>query len=141
MLGKVCTKPVVVATSAMPVTEAARRMRARNVGALVVVNNRKPVGMLTDRDITVQVVARGKDPATLSVGAIMHRSPAVIRADAGILDAVRAFGRSGVRRLPVVSAAGRLVGIIALDDVLMLLGREMGLLAQGVARGLGRAAA
>jgi CBS domain-containing protein len=141
MLGKVCTKPVVVATSAMPVTEAARLMRVRNVGALVVVNNRKPVGMLTDRDLALQVVGQGKDPATLSVGAIMHRSPAVIRADAGILDAVRAFSRSGVRRLPVVSGAGKLVGIIAVDDVLMLLGREMGLLAQGVARGLGRAAA
>jgi predicted transcriptional regulator len=68
----------------------------------------------------------------------MRANPAVIREDQGILDATRILGAKGVRRLPVVSRNGKLVGIIALDDVLMLLGSEMGHVATALARGLRR---
>lgn len=140
MLAHVCSKPAVTASPTTTVAEAARLMRVRNVGALVVVNGRKPMGLVTDRDIAVDVVGRGKDPATVEVGDIMHRKPATIREDAGILDAARMFDRKAVRRLPVVNKGGSVVGLIAVDDVLMLLGSEMGHVASGVARGLGRAA-
>ncbi len=139
MIGKVCTKPVVMVRPDNAVLEAARLMRARNVGALVVVEDGKPAGLLTDRDIAVAVVANGKDPAQTRVGEVMKKNPIVIREEAGILDAARIFGMKGVRRLPVVNKSGELVGIIALDDLLMLLGNEMGQLASGLARGLGRA--
>ncbi|MBI4588938.1 MAG: CBS domain-containing protein [Candidatus Rokubacteria bacterium] len=69
----------------------------------------------------------------------MRKNPAVIREDKGILDATRILGAKGLRRLPVVDKRGKLVGIIALDDLLMLLGSEMGNVASAVARGLGRA--
>jgi CBS domain-containing protein len=59
MLGKICTKPVVTASAQMTVEQAARAMRSKNVGALVVVNAGRPVGMLTDRDVAVEVVANG----------------------------------------------------------------------------------
>lgn len=139
MLGKLSIKPVVTASAQMTVDEAARAMRSKNVGALVVVNAGRPVGMLTDRDIAMEVVARGMDPDSVRVADVMHRKPVTIREDLGIFDAVKAFARTGVRRLPVVTKSGLLVGVIALDDLIMLLGNELGHLAGAVSAGLRRA--
>jgi CBS domain-containing protein len=139
MLGKICTKPVVTASAQMTVDEAARTMRSKNVGALVVVNAGRPVGMLTDRDVAVEVVAKGMDPDTVRVGDVMGKKPVTIREDLGILDAAKVFAKTGVRRLPVVTTSGVLVGIIAVDDLIMLLGNEMGHLAGALSAGLRRA--
>lgn len=84
------------------------------------------------------VVAEGLDPAEVPVADIMRAKPAVIRGDKGILDAVRMLDAAAVRRLPVVDNRGFVVGIIALDDILMLLGTEMGHIAAALARSLGR---
>jgi CBS domain-containing protein len=114
-------------------------MLSRKVGALVMVNGRgKPLGIVTDRDITVKVVALGIDPALVRVGALTRRQPTVIAEDAGVLDATRLLSRRGVRRLPVVDRAGRLVGILSLDDLLMLIGSELGHIASTLANELGR---
>ena len=140
MLRNVCIKPVTTASTETTVREASQLMRSKNIGALVVVGSGgKPKGLLTDRDIVVDVVAQGKDPATIQVAEVMRKNPAVITEDKGILDATRILGERGVRRLPIVSKKGKLVGIIALDDVLMLLGSEMGHVASALSRGLGRA--
>lgn len=139
MLGKICTKPVITASAQMTVDQAARAMRSRNVGALVVVNAGRPVGMLTDRDVVVEVVAKGMDPDTVRVGDVMRRRPITIREDLGIFDAARVFARTGVRRLPVVTKSGVLVGVIAVDDLIMLLGNEMGHMAAALSAGLRRA--
>jgi CBS domain-containing protein len=139
MLGKICIKPVVTASTQMTVDQAARAMRTKNVGALVVVNAGRPVGMLTDRDVAVEVVARGLDPDTVRVGDVMNKKPVTIREDLGILDAVKCFARTGVRRLPVVTKGGVLVGVITVDDLIMLLGNEMGHLAGALSAGLRRA--
>lgn len=138
MIGEVCTKPAVTVSPQASVRDAARLMRQKKVGAVVVVNASRPVGILTDRDIAVSVVANGHDPATLPVRDVMHRAPAVIREDKGILDAARMFGARGIRRLPVVDRRGRLTGIIALDDLLMLFGSEMAHVATALSRELGR---
>ncbi|HUM15290.1 MAG TPA: CBS domain-containing protein [Candidatus Nitrosotalea sp.] len=139
MLGKICIKPVITASTQMTVDQAARAMRSKNVGALVVVNAGRPVGMLTDRDIAIEVVAKGMDPATARVEDVMHKKPITIREDLGILDAAKAFAKTGVRRLPVVTKSGVLVGLIAVDDLVMLLGNEMGHMAGGLSAGLRRA--
>jgi CBS domain-containing protein len=139
MLGKICTKPVVTASAQMTVEQAARAMRSRNVGALVVVNAGRPVGMLTDRDVAVEVVAKGMDPDAVRVGDVMHKKPVTIREDLGIFDAAKVFARTGVRRLPVVTKAGVLVGVIAVDDLIMLLGNELGHVAGALSAGLRRA--
>jgi CBS domain-containing protein len=123
----------------MTVDQAARAMRSRNVGALVVVNAGRPVGMLTDRDVVVEVVAKGMDPDTVLVGDVMRRRPITIREDLGIFDAARVFAKTGVRRLPVVTKTGVLVGVIAVDDLIMLLGNEMGHMAGALSAGLRRA--
>ena len=139
MLGKVCTKPVVTASVQMTVSQAARAMRSKNVGALVVVNAGRPIGMLTDRDIAVDVVARGMDPDSVRVGDVMRKKPHTIRQELGLFDAARAFAKSGVRRLPVVDKRGVLVGVIAIDDIMMLLGNEMGYVAGALSAGLRKA--
>ena len=139
MLGKICIKPVVTASAQMTVAEAAGAMRGKNVGALVVVNAGRPIGILTDRDIVVEVVAQGMDPDAVRVADIMRRKPATIRDDLGVLDAVKAFAKTGVRRLPVVTRSGLMVGVIAVDDLIMLLGNELGHLAGGLSAGLRRA--
>jgi CBS domain-containing protein len=141
MLADLCSKPVMTVTPKTTIADAARLMRDKRIGALVVTGSAKPVGMLTDRDIAVSVVAEGRDPATVLVGDVMHKSPTVIHADQGIFDAAKTFGARGIRRLPVVDKKGALVGILALDDVLMLLGREMGHVASALSKELGRPAA
>ncbi|HXJ82522.1 MAG TPA: CBS domain-containing protein [Candidatus Methylomirabilis sp.] len=139
MLDKVCTKPVITASAQMTVSEAARAMRSKNVGALVVVNARRPIGMLTDRDIAVDVVACGMDPDSVLVRDVMGKKPLTIRQELGLLDAARAFAKSGVRRLPVVDKAGVLIGVIAIDDIMILLGNEMGYVAGALSAGLRKA--
>jgi CBS domain-containing protein len=134
-------KPVVTITPDASIREAARIMRSRKVGALVVTNARKPIGIITDRDITVDVVAAGNDPAATTVSKVMHRNPRVLREDQGLFDAVKTFSDAGVRRLPVVNRAGMVKGIIALDDVLMLLGNEMAHISNALSRNLGRSGA
>ena len=139
MLSRVCSKPVITASATTTVAEAARTMRAKNVGAVVVVDAGRPIGILTDRDIAVEVVAQGKDADATEVGTLMRRKPAVIRGDLGILDAAKTFAKTGVRRLPVVAKDGKLVGVISMDDVLILLGNEMGHIASALSAELRRA--
>ena len=139
MIGELCSKPAVTASPDTTAREAAHRMWTRKVGALVVVNRRGvPIGVVTDRDIAVRVVAQGADPASVRVGSLLARRPVVIREDAGVLDATKLLSRRGVRRLPVVSRTGKLVGIISLDDLLMLIGSELSHIASTLASELGR---
>jgi CBS domain-containing protein len=138
MIGEMCTKPVVTISPKVSVQEAARLMRRKNVGALVMVGSSRPEGILTDRDIVTAVVAQGRDPMTTTVGEVMRRDLTVIREDRGVFDAIALLSDKGLRRLPVVNAAGKLTGIIALDDLLVLLGREMGHVSSAISRGLGR---
>jgi CBS domain-containing protein len=107
----------------------ARRMHDEHVGCLVVVERNDgsefPVGMLTDRDIAIEVVAFGLDPATLTAGDVMSEQPAVVEEDDDLLDALAHMRERGVRRLPVVRPDGALSGMLALDNLLEALGEEI----------------
>jgi CBS domain-containing protein len=127
---------VVTVSADAPIGEAARLMHDKNIGAIVVAEGTRPRGIVTDRDIAIAVAVDGKRPSA-HVGEIMHPNPTVIPEERGILDAVKLLAEHGVRRLPVVDAQGRLTGIIALDDMLMLLGTEMGHIASALSRELG----
>jgi CBS domain-containing protein len=139
MLKQIAVKPVVTASARMTIAEAARAMKQKNVGALIVVNAGRPLGVLTDRDIAIDVVAAGTNPDAVRVEDVMRKKPATLREDLGLMDAARIFAKTGVRRLPVVDKAGRVSGIVALDDLMMLLGNEMGLVAGALAAGLRKA--
>ncbi len=107
------------------VLDAARRMRDRQVGTVIVVDDQRPVGILTDRDLTVRVLAPGLDPRTTRVSEVMTPSPTTIREEDAIEAAVGYMRAGRFRRLPVVGRDGHLVGILALDDVLELVAQEM----------------
>jgi CBS domain-containing protein len=108
-------------------------MRDHHVGNLVVVEPRGsayvPVGILTDRDIVVAIVAKGVAPESVSVGDAMTRNLLTVRDDASLEYALREMRRHGVRRAPVVRANGDLVGIIAIDDIVQHLAVQLSELA------------
>jgi CBS domain-containing protein len=122
----ICTHRVVSISPAASVTEAAGAMRKQHVGMLVVVEQpngeRIPVGVLTDRDIVVEVVAPGAPCAQLRVDQVMTRDPAVCSHDEQLLDAVARMRLRGIRRLPVLNGKGGLCGLLSLDDIYGALG-------------------
>ena len=124
-VGDCCRKPVVTVTAGVPIADVAQLMRSRHVGSIVVVDSAatlKPVGIVTDRDIVVEVLAPGVDPRAVTAGDIMTGSPVVATADEDVMWALKTMRDRGIRRLPVVDERGVLVGILALDDLLQLLG-------------------
>ena|SRR5579883_2095517 len=136
---KIYIANVVVCTPGTPVVRAAQLMRERHVGDIVIVDDptlgqAMPVGMLTDRDIAIEVVGRGLDPSHTPVGAVM-RQPLVIAYDwedaSTVIDRMR---RHGVRRLPVVANEGEVVGIVTLEDLLRALVDDAGALLDAMAR-------
>jgi CBS domain-containing protein len=108
-------KPATITGSA-PVSEAAQLMASENVGSLPVVEGDELVGIVTDRDLVVQVVARGQDPNSVRVSDIYSERPVVASPDESLDEALKRMASEQVRRLPVVSE-GRLVGILAQADV------------------------
>ncbi len=129
-IGQICKRSVVTIRMSEDLTAAARSMREKHIGYLVVAEPQadgttKPVGVLTDRDIVIAVVAREVDAKTLTVGDVMTRKPTVVAEDVGIETALQDMRRIGVRRLPVVGMRGQLVGVLSLDDVLEALAEDL----------------
>jgi CBS domain-containing protein len=133
-VAEICNREVVVTGKSASVVDAAQLMRTHHVGDLVVIEERDernyPVGIVTDRDIVVEVVAAGVNAEALRVGDIMGPEVATVRESEGLFEALRYMRDKGVRRMPVVGSAGELVGILTMDDVLSLLAEEMTVLAK-----------
>ena len=144
-VGEICNREVVITGKAVAVVAAAQLMRTHHVGDLVVVEEqggrKVPVGIVTDRDIVVEVVAAGVNPDALKVGDIMGPGVATVRESEGVFEALRHMRDKGVRRMPVVDSHGGLVGILTLDDLLSLLAEEMTELAKLVSHERQREAA
>jgi len=129
-VGAICKREVAYVHESARVSEAARLMRERHVGSLVVVRERDkgrvPVGIVTDRDIVVGVLTTGLDYKTVSVGEIMGRDLVSARENDEVLAAFKAMRRRGIRRLPVVSESGELAGIVTVDDLLGIVAEQFG---------------
>jgi CBS domain-containing protein len=136
-VGEICTRIVTFATKDMPLVDAAKLMRQHHVGSLIVVEEQKggrvPVGMLTDRDIVVEVLAPGLDYKNLSVGEIMSSQLITARESDDMLGVLRVMRQKGIRRMPVVTESGTLAGIVTLDDLLEILAEEMDDLVDAIA--------
>ncbi len=130
--GEICTRSVTIAFRTTSVDDAARLMRDKHVGCLVVVDEmdgrRIVVGVLTDRDIVTAVVAQGIDAASLNVDDVMTTDLVTAREDDSLIDLMRSMRRKGVRRVPVVGGHDELIGVVTLDDVLGVLSEELSLL-------------
>lgn len=127
--GDICNRIVTIAGRTLPVLQAAQLMRDHHVGSLVVVDEtgagRLVVGLLTDRDIVTSVVAMDVDPATLVVEDVMSRDVVTALEGDSVSDLLRSMRRKGLRRLPVVTPAGALVGLVTLDDLLSLMAEQL----------------
>jgi CBS domain-containing protein len=129
---------VVCASRDTTALEASRLMRHHHVGDVVVVEEtegtRKPVGIVTDRDLVVEVMAGGGDPNAVKLGELVLRAPVTVNRNASYADTVRLMAVNGVRRMPVVDSSGALVGIITLDDMLRQLASPLAALADLASR-------
>ncbi len=130
-VGDLCRRPVVTIFPGAVLTAAAQLMRAEHVGFLVVVKPARQedglsvVGVLTDRDIVIAVVAREADPRILTVGDVMTRDPLVAKDTSSVAATLRFMHEVGVRRVPVLNSTGQLAGVMALDDALKTLAEEL----------------
>ncbi len=126
---------VVTVPSRATLRECAELMRARHVGSLVLVDadGRRPIGVVTDRDIVIEAVAMGLDVATLTAGDIAARPVASIREDEDVIEAIARMRECGVRRLPVTGASGQLVGLLALDDLIEVVAEQADAIARVIA--------
>jgi len=137
-VGEICSRNVVFARRDESVAVGAALMRKHHVGSLVIVDEtggkRRPAGIVTDRDIVVAVVAPGLDAQTILLGDVMSPELVAVREDAGRAEAIELMRMKGVRRLPVVDADNSLTGLLAADDLIMLLAEEMSGLAAMLSR-------
>ena len=135
-VGEICSRIVVVVESSTPVQQAAKLMRDHHIGALVVTEGgagaRRPIGIVTDRDMVIEVVAADVDYRTLTVGDIMSERPATLKETAGLFETIAQMRNGGVRRLVVLDANEHLLGIVAMDDLIPVLAEELSVLAQAI---------
>jgi CBS domain-containing protein len=121
-VGELCSRDVLAMGAGEPLAKCAKEMRARNVGSAVIVETsqgaRRPIGIVTDRDILKGQFERNADLFCLNAGDAMSTNPLLLKEESDITQAIELMGRRGVRRAPVVDKSGELVGIVTFDDLL-----------------------
>lgn len=120
-----CKRPVVTISPESTVYEACRYLKDKNIGCLVVQEDGKLSGIVTDRDIALKVAGEEKDSRRTMVRDIMTPNPARISVDKGLHDLTTLMHALHVRRMPIVDGGGKAVGIVTLDDLLVLFADEM----------------
>lgn len=127
--GQYCNREVIVVEPQESVRTAVELMRIHHVGDVVVVERSgdiaKPMGILTDRDIVIEILAKDADLTKLAVGDVMSDELQVVDENLQLLDAIKEMRSKGIRRLPVVDGQGDLVGILTVDDVLGLVSEQL----------------
>ena len=133
-IGEICTISPIACSRDESIQGAALLMRTHHVGDVIIVDQpdgeQIPVGILTDRDIIVSVIALGLDPASLLVGDIMSDDLLACSENDDVYETIERMRQRGIRRMPVVNAHGALSGIVSVDDLLGFLAEEMGELAR-----------
>lgn len=137
-IGEICNRAVIFAKKDTSLLEAAQLMRQNHVGDLVIVDEkngrRVPVGIVTDRDIVIEVIAKELDINALTAGDVMGPGLATARETEGVFETIQLMRLKGVRRMPIIDAHGGLAGIISIDDLIELLAEEMNELAKLISR-------
>jgi signal-transduction protein with cAMP-binding, CBS, and nucleotidyltransferase domain len=128
-VGQICSRSLVTCTGETPAAELARKMRDQHVADVLVVEDRggrlTPVGLVTDRDLVVDVLARGRDPSQVRAVDIMCAELETVADSELIYDAIWHMRKRQILRLPVVDAHGALVGVLTADDVAEFLASEL----------------
>lgn len=137
-LHKFCQRTVVTITPDMYLIEACQLLLHHNVGCLVVEEEGKLCGIPTDRDIALKAIGQGKEPQQTMVREIMTHNPACIEVDKTFHDLTALMHEHHVRRVPIVDAEGKVLGLVSMDDLWMLLSVELSDLGQGISGALVR---
>ena len=141
-IASICQRKVITIDAGAPLRDAAALMRAQHVGALVVTveaaGHEQAVGVITDRDLAIEILARDLEPADVKVGQLASRHLASVPDTAGIAEAVAMMREAGVRRLLVTEQEGRLAGFVSADDLLEALAGQLGGLAAALRNGIAR---
>lgn len=136
--GEYCNREVVITGQDVSVTEAAMLMKQHHVGDLVVVEKQGektlPIGIITDRDIVVEVIAQKADPDSLIIKDIMSTDLITVEEKEALLDTLALMQNQGVRRIMVVDAQGSLQGLLSADDAIELIAEAMNILTKLVKR-------
>jgi CBS domain-containing protein len=137
-IGELAIRQVVVASRDTSVLEAAKLMRQYHVGDVVITDQvggrRVPVGIVTDRDLVLEVLAQEVDATKLSVGDIITGDLTTVRDYEGVFQTIQVMRAKGARRAPVVDSEGALVGIVSLDNFVELLAEELSELSKLISR-------
>jgi CBS domain-containing protein len=131
-IGDYCTRDFVTVRGDETVRNAAQRMKLAGVGSLVVVKDGEPGGIVTDRDLAVEILCERLDPGSVRIEEITARPLVTVREDDSVRDAIALMRRRALRRLPVIDEKGALVGIVASDDLLGLVAHELSALARAI---------
>ncbi len=128
-VGDICNREVITIQRDDTVLEAAKLMRQYHVGAIIVIDkldgSTAPVGIVTDRDLVIEVLAPELDETVITVGDIMAPEVFTVKESTATHEAIEFMRRKTIRRLPIVDEIGELVGILTLDDALQLLSEEL----------------
>lgn len=140
-LASLCTREVVGIDAESSLRDAAALMCDEHVGALVVVTRDQPpqvVGVVTDRDLTLEVLGRGETAADVRIGHLAKSPPMAVRSNATLREAIMSMEEGGVRRLLVVDDDGGVIGLVSSDDLLEALSQEFESLARALRKGIER---
>lgn len=137
-LKTICNREVLIAQKNDTIVVAARLMREYHVGDVIIIEERNglryPVGIVTDRDIVIELIAREVDVNSVTLGDVMYREITLAKENDDINETITTMRQKGIRRLPVVDDNGALVGIITLDDLIDLIAEQLKSLAELIGR-------
>jgi CBS domain-containing protein len=124
-LQKFCERPLITVSPEQTIVEVCQLLQEKNIGCVVATENGRVRGILTDRDIALKVTGAKKDPQHTKVREVMTTNPASISVDKGLHELTALMHSHHVRRVPIVDGTGKPLGMVTLDDLLVLLGEEL----------------
>jgi CBS domain-containing protein len=136
-IDRIMQRPVVTLPPEATCAEAAALMRDENIGAVVIAESGRPLGMVTDRDLVIRVIADGMEAGKTQLQEVMSGEPIFLGGERSIEQVIAAMGSLTIRRVPVVDEAGRLCGLVSMDDMLILLADQLGDLARVIRQEIG----
>ncbi len=127
--GEYCNREIVVVSKAEPVQEAITLMRRHHVGDVIVIEQTErgalPIGILTDRDIVLEILAEDVDLNSVRIGDVMSYELITVTENTTLIDTIKLMRQKGIRRMPVVNDKGVLQGLLSVDDLLELLAEQL----------------
>ena len=133
-LQRFCKRPIITVAPEKTIPTACQLLEEQNIGCLLVEEQGKLCGILTDRDIALRVTGRRRDPEQTTVRQVMTSNPAHISVDSTLHELTALMHKHHVRRVPIIDETGRAIGIVTLDDLLALLGDEMSDMGEAISK-------